>query len=101
MKKYTYLGCHKNLACILRSLADFDTLIANASEIEPSDFVECDATNWGGYDTIDRTCKITGLKSTGRSIFLKEPIVFSGTDFDMGMEFPWRVQVDSICEVST
>lgn len=101
MKKYTYFGRHNNMVCILRSLVDFDTLIANASEIEPSDFVECDGTNWGGHDTIVRTCMITGLKPTGRSISLKEPIVFSGTDFDMGMEYPWRVQVDSICEVST
>ena len=98
MTKHTYLGVRGSAACILRSLVDFDTLNTHASEIESSDFVH-DATNWGGSDTVERTCKLSGFKPTGRNIRLNTPIVFSGTDYDMGHEYGWTFQVDTICEV--
>jgi hypothetical protein len=94
------LGVSKDgkMACILKSLADFDTLNDNRYDIEASDFVH-DATNWGGCDYIERTCKLEMLRGTGRIIELESPITFFGVDDDMGHSYSWSFNVVQIREV--
>lgn len=98
MKKNVYLGTNGDMACILRSIADFDTLSEHAEEIESSDFIH-GSTNWNGRDTIERTCELEGFNLTGRKISLSNPIRFYGTDYDMGHEYGWEFRVDTIYEV--
>ena len=98
MKKHMYLGVSGNEACVLESLVDFDTLNLYIADIESSDFVH-GSTNWCGRDTVERTCKIYAFELTGRRIQLSKPIVFRGTDYDMGHQYGWEFRVDTICEV--
>lgn len=98
MTKHLYLGVQNGRACILKSLADFETLSANVSAIESTDFTH-DATNWGGCDAVERTCRIEGVSPTGRTIDLIHPLTFYGTDYDMGHEQRWVFMVDTIFEV--
>ena len=98
MKKHIFLGVNGDDCCILRCLADFDTLAMNASDIDADDFAHT-STNWNGRDDIKRTCSLRELEATGRVLLLPKPITFSGTDYDMGNEYPWTFTVKEIWEV--
>ena len=98
MKKHVMLGVNSktNQCCELHCLLSFDKLIDQ--QLEASDFKHS-ATNWCGCDSITRTLSFSNMNQTGRKIVLDDNIVFSGSDFDMGHEYPWKFEIDEIHEL--
>lgn len=96
MKNYTFLGVSNNRCCILSCLLPFNRLVPD--EIESSDF-DHDCTDWCGSDSIDRTLKILKKAPTGKKIKLSKPIFFTGSDYDCGIYYPWKFEVDEIWEL--
>lgn len=98
MKKYIMLGVNNksNRCCKLLCLVPFERIVS--SEVEKSDFKH-DATNWCGCDEIKRTLEIIKMKQTGNKIVLDKPIMFYGSDYDMGYEYSWQFKVDEIHEL--
>lgn len=98
MKKNIMLGVNSknNHCCKLYCLLSFQNLIP--SEIEASDFTHS-CTNWCGNDEIPRTLALINMSQTGNKIVLDKPIVFRGTDYDWGREYPWTFKVDEIHEL--
>ena len=87
-EKYAHLGTDKRTkyghayekyGCILVSLLNFDQLIPE--ELETSDFIHA-SSNWGGRDEVSRTLGRYKARCAGRSIALKNPLIFSGIDYD-------------------
>lgn len=97
MKKYKFLGINSKSGkcCVLSCVVPFDKLIPDL--IEASDFSHS-STNWGGRDDIERTLKLEGLQLTGNKILLKEPLRYTGTDYDHGHCYGWNFFVDAIAE---
>lgn len=99
MKKNVFLGVGRgDRCCVLRTFADYNTLSANINSIETDDFVHS-STDWSGCDYLERTLKIEKLKLTGREIMLKTPLIFCGTDNDMGHACDWEFLVRCLVEV--
>ena len=98
MRKDIMLGVNSknNRCCKLFCIIPFDNLIP--SDIEADDFVH-DATNWCGQDEIKRTLDTIKMKQTGKKIILDKPIVFHGSDYDMGHIYSWQFKVDEIHEL--
>lgn len=98
MRKDIMLGVNSksNRCCKLLCLVPFERIMS--SEVEESDFIH-DSTNWCGCDEIKRTLKIIKMKQTGKKIVLDKPIVFHGSDYDMGHVYPWQFEVDEIHEL--
>lgn len=98
MIKHIMLGVNSktNQCCELHCLLSFDKLIGQ--QLEANDFTHR-ATNWCGCDSIARTLSFSNTKRTGRKIVLNNTIVFNGSDFDMGHEYPWEFEVDEIHEL--
>lgn len=105
MKKYAYLGTDKRTkyghvyekyGCILVSLLSFDQLIPE--ELEASDFIHA-SSNWGGRDEVSRTLERYKARCTGRSIALKNPLIFSGIDYDTFSRTDWDFEVYNLSEV--
>lgn len=101
MKKNIMLGVNSktNTCCELHCLLSFDELIGHRHQLEASDFTHR-ATNWCGRDECERTLSIIKMKLTGRKIVLNKNIVFNGSDFDMGHEYPWKFEIDEIHELT-
>lgn len=99
MKKNAYLGidCTGKYCCILKTFLSFKQMSENAKDIEASDFLH-ESTNWNGRDEVKRTLKIKNWK-IDHCIILPQPIIFSGSDYDTGYEYPWTFVVASIAEV--
>ena len=98
MRKDMMLGVNSksNRCCILLCLVSFERIVS--SEVEATDFTH-DATNWCGNDEIKRTLKLINMKQTGKKIVLDKSIVFHGSDYDWGREYPWQFEVDEIHEL--
>lgn len=98
MRKNMMLGVNSksNRCCKLLCLVPFEKIVS--SEVEVTDFIH-DATNWCGNDEIKRTLKLIKMKQTGKKIVLDKPIVFHGSDYDWGREYPWQFEVDEIHEL--
>lgn len=98
MKKNIMLGVNSktNYCCKLACLLPFDGLVP--SELEKSDFTHS-STDWCGQDEIKRTLDIIKMKQTGKKIILDKPIVFYGSDADMGHVYPWKFEVNEIHEL--
>lgn len=86
----------ENRCCKLLCIVPFDNLVP--FDIEADDFIH-DATNWCGQDEIKRTLRVIKMRQTGKKIILDKPIVFHGSDYDWGREFPWSFKVDEIHEL--
>ena len=100
MKKNTFIGMDEfGRCCVLKSLADFDQLCANANDIVSDDFVHS-STNWSGCDEVQRTLRIKGLELNKRILKLPKPIIFCGRDYDMGHTYPWSFKVLYIYETN-
>ena len=99
MRKNILLGVNSksNSCCKLFCIIPFDSLVR--SEVEANDFIH-DSTNWCGQDDIKRTLGIIKMKQTGKKIILDKPIVFNGSDYDMGHIYPWQFEVDEIHELT-
>lgn len=99
MKKYKYLGINNttNTCCLLTCLLPFDML--EFDNLETDDFHH-DTTGLYGRDTISRTLSIKNIKKTGRTANLKEPLIFSGVDYNNNnRENYWTFEVNEIHEV--
>lgn len=94
MNKHIYLGIDKTLTkcCILKSIADKETILSNLNSLDESDFTH-DCTNWMGCDEIDRTLKIENYHTIGEVIPLVKPLIYRGSDDDMGHSYDWQFTV--------
>ena len=100
MRKNVFIGITASgKACILSSIATFDSLVKNANDVEASDFVHS-STNWGGKDSLERTLSLEHLSLTGRELSLPRPIVFTGSDYDSGHNYDWQCNVVKIAETA-
>ena len=102
MKKHMYLGLDKDIrnCIVLVTPYSFSELEKDKEHITTSDFTSYYGTNWCGHDDLVRTCNILDISIKDDDvIYLDKPIVFTGVDDDMGHEYPWRFEVDSIVEV--
>lgn len=99
MRRYTFLGINRERTrgCLLTCLLPFDQL--EADDLQSSDFKHT-ATNWNGCDDIDRTLSLYHLHQTGREMTLPKPLVFHGTDLDMGHHYEWAFPVHILAELT-
>lgn len=99
MKKHIFLGANPNgTCCLLKTLASFEQVVESKNDLNVSDFTH-ESTNWCGCDKIERTCEKRKVELTGRSIVLEKPLIFKGSDDDMGHVYPWKFEVNKICEL--
>jgi len=98
--RYIYLGLVENgYYTVLTTELDPQQIIERdlTGKLQESSFA-CKGTSWGGYDALERTCMFKKIAPVNH-ITLKNPLTFSGNDWQHGKRDPWTVVVVEIITV--
>ena len=96
-KRFSYIGITNSTndsednAIYLESLLSPEE-IKNNKKLSDNDFIHF-ATNNCGRDSIERICRIFGVKPNKGKIKLKEIINIDGYDYDFGHKYGWSVPI--------